>query len=111
MPDNRIESVAASHGVFLLIEGQWICLDRGLSADQAKSEAVSAYKRCRVPAEVRERNGTVIKRWEPAPGTLPSTRIMKSTDLMQGAAELLIQHRQTIYRLRQTVGGKLILNK
>ena len=111
MPDDRIESVAASHGVFLLIEGQWVCLERGLSLDQAKAEAVRAYKRCRVTTEVRERNGTVVKRWEPAPGILPSIRIIKSSELMQGASEILIEHRQTIYRLRTTTGGKLILSK
>jgi hemin uptake protein HemP len=111
MPDDRIESVAASHSVFLLIEGQWVCLERGLSLDQAKAEGVRTYKRCRVTTEIRERNGTVIKRWEPAPGTLPSIRIVKSADLMQGASEILIEHRQTIYRLRATTGGKLILNR
>ena len=111
MPDDRIESVSASHGVFVLVEGQWICLDRGLSLAQAKAEGVRAYKRCRVPTEIRERNGAVDKRWEPPPGTIPSIRIIKSTELMQGASEILIEHRQTIYRLRTTAGGKLILSK
>lgn len=37
--------------------------------------------------------------------------IVDSGTLFQGAQELLIQHNDQIYRLRQTRNGKLILNK
>jgi hemin uptake protein HemP len=36
---------------------------------------------------------------------------VSSDDLMQGATELLITHRDDVYRLRITRSGKLILHK
>ena len=44
-------------------------------------------------------------------GAASSGRVVASDELFQGKAELLIQHGETIYRLRITRGGKLILNK
>jgi hemin uptake protein HemP len=38
-------------------------------------------------------------------------RKVSSDDLMQGATELLITHRDHVYRLRVTRSGKLILHK
>jgi hemin uptake protein HemP len=38
-------------------------------------------------------------------------RKVSSDDLMQGATELLITHRNDVYRLRITRSGKLILHK
>jgi hemin uptake protein HemP len=38
-------------------------------------------------------------------------RKVSSHDLMQGATELLITHRDHVYRLRITRSGKLILHK
>jgi hemin uptake protein HemP len=38
-------------------------------------------------------------------------RKVSSADLMQGATEVLITHRDHIYRLRITRSGKLILHK
>jgi hemin uptake protein HemP len=38
-------------------------------------------------------------------------RKVSSDDLMQGAIELLITHRNDVYRLRVTRSGKLILHK
>lgn len=38
-------------------------------------------------------------------------RTVLSSDLLQGAREVQIQHGDVTYRLRQTKAGKLILNK
>lgn len=38
-------------------------------------------------------------------------RTVSSADLMQGAAEIQITHRDDVYRLRVTRSGKLILHK
>ena len=38
-------------------------------------------------------------------------RIIRSDELFNGAAEVLIQHREDFYRLLITKAGKLILNK
>jgi hemin uptake protein HemP len=40
-----------------------------------------------------------------------AARKVSSDDLMQGATELLITHRDDVYRLRITRSGKLILHK
>jgi hemin uptake protein HemP len=111
MSASRLPAHSSSHSIFLLIDGQWVCFEKGLSLDQANVEAVSAYRRCRVPTEIRERNGKVVERWEPAPGTIPAIHIIRSSELLQGASEILIEHRKTIYRLRAAAGGKLILQK
>lgn len=42
---------------------------------------------------------------------LPVRRIIKSSDLLGGTNELLIEHNGGIYSLRQTSNGKLILTK
>ena len=102
---------SSTYGVHVLIEGQWVCLEKGLPLNQAKTEGISVYRRYRVPTEVRERNGAVIKRWEPAPGAIPTLRILRSAELLQGSSEVLIEHRSTIYRLRAAPGGSLILQK
>jgi hemin uptake protein HemP len=39
------------------------------------------------------------------------TRVIDSRMLLAGAAEVLIEHGGTIYRLRHTAQGKLILTK
>jgi hemin uptake protein HemP len=51
-----------------------------------------------------------------ASGTSPGRRVggvqtIKSEALFRGAAELQIEHRGSLYRLRQTSLGKLILTK
>lgn len=38
-------------------------------------------------------------------------RIMRSSDLLAGTNELLIEHNGGVYSLRQTSNGKLILTK
>ena len=38
-------------------------------------------------------------------------RTLKSDELFAGATEVLIQHKQDLYRLMITKAGKLILNK
>ncbi|WP_258571212.1 hemin uptake protein HemP [Flavimaribacter sediminis] len=38
-------------------------------------------------------------------------RILNSRDLFKGASELCIEHGESVYRLRITRQGKLILNK
>ncbi len=40
-----------------------------------------------------------------------SINVIHSEDLFQGKQELLIQHGDQLYRLRQTRNGKLILTK
>lgn len=40
---------------------------------------------------------------------LPPT--LDSSELLQGKSEVLIQHGETVYRLRQTRAGKLLLYK
>ena len=51
----------------------------------------------------------------PAPQRLAETMAavprISSEQLMAGAKELLIEHHGTVYRLRQTALGKLILTK
>lgn len=47
-------------------------------------------------------------------GSPPNTverRVIASTELLQGAVEVLIDHSGEIYRLRLTRSGKLILQK
>ncbi|PHS18468.1 MAG: hemin transporter HemP [Blastopirellula sp.] len=41
----------------------------------------------------------------------PRPRIINSEELMQGEVEILIHHNDTMYRLRETKTGKLILQK
>ncbi|MBN8505163.1 MAG: hemin uptake protein HemP [Burkholderiales bacterium] len=41
----------------------------------------------------------------------PAAPIVSSHSLLAGRPELLIEHEQQIYRLRQTAQGKLILTK
>jgi hemin uptake protein HemP len=48
---------------------------------------------------------------ELGPANPIQARTVNSTDLLQGAAELLIQHDDQTYRLRLTRNGKLILVK
>ena len=108
-------TASRTRGVHLLIDGHWVYLVKGLTLNQARAAALIEYRRCRVPTEVRERNGTVIQRWEPPTGspsgTFPPVRIIRSTELLQGASEILIEHRRSIYRLRATDGGRLLLQR
>ncbi|MFO1020942.1 MAG: hemin uptake protein HemP [Planctomycetales bacterium] len=57
---------------------------------------------------------------EPAPApspegqietSVPDLRRIRSTDLLHGEREVLIEHGSEIYRLRLTRNGKLILQK
>lgn len=41
----------------------------------------------------------------------PSGAVIRSEELLQGEKEVLIEHQGTLYRLRQTRNGKLILHK
>ena len=50
-------------------------------------------------------------RASPAPRRTAQPAAVKSEALFDGAAELLIDHRGVMYRLRQTSLGKLILTK
>ncbi len=47
----------------------------------------------------------------PAPAEQAERRVISSSDLLQGAVEVLIDHGGETYRLRQTRSGKLILQK
>lgn len=110
-----IETASSTHGVHLLIQGRWVCLEKGLSLSQAKAEAGLIHRRSGLAVEIRERNGAVVQRWEPRPDEAgrshSAIRIVSSSEILQGAPEILIEHRQTIYRLRTAAGGKLILQK
>lgn len=46
-----------------------------------------------------------------APDALPGPRVVSSTELLNGAKEIIIRHVGEDYRLRLTRAGKLILNK
>jgi hemin uptake protein HemP len=48
---------------------------------------------------------------QPAPAQPQTSRRVPSAELFDGAAELQIDHNGTLYRLRQTSLGKLILTK
>jgi hemin uptake protein HemP len=50
---------------------------------------------------------------QPAPheGTVPLPRVVTSDSLLAGGSQLAILHNQTIYFLRKTRFGKLILTK
>ncbi len=48
---------------------------------------------------------------EYAQATTARTRVIRSTDLLAGAREVLIEHAGSCYSLRQTSNGKLILTK
>ncbi|PIW65357.1 MAG: hemin uptake protein HemP [Candidatus Omnitrophica bacterium CG12_big_fil_rev_8_21_14_0_65_45_16] len=39
------------------------------------------------------------------------TKKLRSEELLQGCREVLIEHRESLYRLQITKAGKLILNK
>lgn len=41
----------------------------------------------------------------------PPVKVMRSEELFAGKREVLIEHGGSIYRLRMTRAGKLILNK
>lgn len=41
----------------------------------------------------------------------PMPPTLDSAELLQGKSEVLIQHGETVYRLRQTRSGKLLLYK
>jgi hemin uptake protein HemP len=41
----------------------------------------------------------------------PALRVISSTEIFQGAREVLIQHDEKVYRLQVTRNGKLILVK
>ena len=47
----------------------------------------------------------------PAPGTVPPLPVLRSEHLFGGAQEVLIEHRGSVYRLKLTSLGKLILTK
>lgn len=47
----------------------------------------------------------------PKPETSKATRSIASSSLLAGAKEILIQHADQIYRLRETRSGKLIMHK
>jgi hemin uptake protein HemP len=46
-----------------------------------------------------------------APGGEPGTRVVDSATLLAGGSQLAIRHRETVYFLRETRFGKLILTK
>lgn len=51
---------------------------------------------------------------KPYDGSAPvgtAARTVESEEILQGAQELLIKHQGTVYRLRRTRNGKLILHK
>lgn len=41
----------------------------------------------------------------------PFLRVVDSADLFDGTSEVMIRHRDSVYRLRHTSTGKLILTK
>jgi hemin uptake protein HemP len=47
----------------------------------------------------------------PGPAAAESPRRVKSEELLRGDAEVLIEHQTSVYRLRRTSQGKLILTK
>lgn len=47
----------------------------------------------------------------PGHADTPFLRVVDSADLFDGANELMIRHRDSLYRLRHTSTGKLILTK
>lgn len=61
----------------------------------------------RHPAEPADRPGATL----PPAGAAAAQRRIDSARLFNGAAEVEIEHRAQIYRLRQTALGKLILTK
>ncbi|MDO9414967.1 MAG: hemin uptake protein HemP [Pararhizobium sp.] len=42
---------------------------------------------------------------------LPQNRVLESKDLFKGGNEILIKHEGSVYRMKITRQGKLILNK
>lgn len=47
----------------------------------------------------------------PVPAPIPSQPVLRSEQLFGGAHEVLIEHRGSVYRLKLTSLGKLILTK
>ncbi|MGC1274569.1 MAG: hemin uptake protein HemP [Planctomycetaceae bacterium] len=43
--------------------------------------------------------------------TSPAAPVLRSEELLRGEKEVLIEHQGSLYRLRQTRNGKLILHK
>jgi len=57
-------------------------------------------------------SGVVVRDDPPAPGdTSALPRVVRSDALLAGASQLAILHNETLYFLRQTRFGKLILTK
>jgi hemin uptake protein HemP len=45
------------------------------------------------------------------PAPPPAVHVIRSDELLRGEKEVLIEHQGSVYRLRQTRNGKLILHK
>ena len=48
---------------------------------------------------------------QPVPASVPPQPVLRSEQLFGGAQEVLIEHRGSVYRLKLTSLGKLILTK
>ena len=57
------------------------------------------------------KGGSMRNECTTGPNSSPSIPVLSSSDLLQGATEIRIDHGGEMYRLRQTRQGKLILTK
>ena len=74
-------------------------------ADDCAADRIGLPEALRTPMR-RVGDGTHI-----APNTAPTALRISSERLFAGATELQIEHRGSLYRLKQTSLGKLILTK